>query len=91
MRPADRESTGIIQRLSRGETSREPRSKVARAMIAVPAKAIIRIYPQMSQMFTDEEKYLCSSVASVDEISASEPRRKLAGAMTKTVARTANA
>jgi hypothetical protein len=32
------------------------------AMIAVPAKAITRIYPQMSQMFTDEEKHLCSSV-----------------------------
>jgi hypothetical protein len=35
-------------------------------MIAVPAKAITRIYPQMSQMFTDEEKHLCSSVTSVD-------------------------
>jgi hypothetical protein len=32
------------------------------AMIVVPVKAIIRIYPQMSQMFTDEEEYLCSSV-----------------------------
>jgi hypothetical protein len=27
-------------------------------MIAVPAQATTRIYPQMSQMFTDEEKHL---------------------------------
>jgi hypothetical protein len=31
-------------------------------MIAVPGKAATRIDPQMSQMFTDEEKHLCSSV-----------------------------
>jgi hypothetical protein len=31
-------------------------------MVAVPAKASTRIDPQMSQMFTDEEKHLCSSV-----------------------------
>jgi hypothetical protein len=54
-----------------------------KAMIAAPAKALARIYPQMSQMFTDEEKHLCSSVTSVDEISAPELRRKLAGTMTK--------
>jgi len=28
------------------------------ARIAVSTKAIVRIYPQMAQMFTDEEKYL---------------------------------
>jgi hypothetical protein len=31
-------------------------------MIAVSAKAITRIYPQMSQIYTDEEEYLCASV-----------------------------
>jgi hypothetical protein len=55
--------------------------------IAAPAKAVIRIYPQMSQMFTDEEKHLCSSVTSVDEISPPEFRRKLGGTMIKVAAR----
>jgi ribosomal protein S17E len=54
-----------------------------KTLFTIPAKALARIYPQMSQMFTDEEKHLCSSVTSVDEISAPELRRKLAGTMTK--------
>jgi hypothetical protein len=53
-------------------------------MIAVPAKAATRIYPQMSQMFTDEERHLCSSV----NICGSDFRHRpsaegLAGAMIK--------
>jgi len=50
-------------------------------LVMVPVKAITRIYPQMSQMNTDEENYLCSSVTSVDEIAPPEPQRKLAGMM----------
>jgi hypothetical protein len=52
-------------------------------MIVVPATAITRIYPQMTQMFTDEEKHLCSSAISVDVIPALGPHRKLTGTMAK--------
>ena len=47
-------------------------------MIGAPAKAMIRIYPQMSQMKKSICENLCSSV---DKVSASRPRRALAGAM----------
>jgi len=52
-------------------------------LIIVSAKAIIRICPQMSQMNTDEEKHLCSSVTSVDQFSDPGHRRKLTGTMIK--------
>jgi len=52
-------------------------------MIAVPAKAATRIYPQMSQMSTDEEKHLCLDVFICEYLWTRFPSQGLAGTMIK--------